>query len=159
MPATSPSEEANEGHDPEFKWGKKRGVGGPKKDIRFYESFTYDGIDYTLYDCVYLYKQGEPEPYIGKLVKIWEQPNHKRKIKVHWFFRPIEILNWLGGNIALEKEIFLASGEGVGLANINPLVMNLWFNSSIFDPFPSLCSWLDVLFDPSKQYLRFIMEY
>lgn len=132
MPATSPSEEANEGHDPEFKWGKKRGVGGPKKDIRFYESFTYDGIDYTLYDCVYLYKEGEPAPYIGKLVKIWEQPNHKRKIKVHWFFRPIEILNWLGGDIALEKEIFLASGEGVGLANINPLVMNLWFNSSMF---------------------------
>ncbi|XXG63286.1 hypothetical protein AAC387_Pa05g1518 [Persea americana] len=121
MPATSPSEEANERHDPEFKWGKKRGVGGPKKDIRFYESFTYDGIDYTLYDCVYLYKEGEPEPYIGKLVKIWEQPKHKRKIKVHWFFRPIEILNWLGGDIALEKEVFLASGEGVGLANINPL--------------------------------------
>ncbi|KAJ7958604.1 Bromo-adjacent-like (BAH) domain protein [Quillaja saponaria] len=49
----------------EFNWGKKRGVGGKKKDVQFYESFTYDGVEYILFDSVYLYKEGEPEPYIG----------------------------------------------------------------------------------------------
>ncbi|XP_057957391.1 protein ANTI-SILENCING 1 [Malania oleifera] len=105
----------------DFKWNKKRGVGGKKKEIQFYESFTYDGIDYALYDCVYLYKEGEPEPYIGKLIKIWELPDKTKKVKILWFFRPLEVSNWLGEERTLENELFLASGEGVGLANVNPL--------------------------------------
>ncbi|KAF8393360.1 hypothetical protein HHK36_021603 [Tetracentron sinense] len=121
MPAMACSEEAAKLENYEFKWGKKRGVGGKKKDIQFYESFTYDGVDYFLYDCVYLHKEGEPEPFIGKLVKIWEQPDHKKKVKVLWFFYPVEILNWLGDDVPLENELFLASGEGVGLANVNSL--------------------------------------
>ncbi|KAL4194659.1 hypothetical protein AMTRI_Chr05g60580 [Amborella trichopoda] len=105
-----------------FKWGKKRGVGGKQQEVQFYESFSYDGVDYHLYDCVYLYKEREPEPYIGKLIKIWEQRVQKvKKIKVLWFFRAVEILNWLDSDGAMENELFLASGEGPGLANINPL--------------------------------------
>ncbi|KAF8407040.1 hypothetical protein HHK36_006165 [Tetracentron sinense] len=122
-PAMSHSEEAAKVEKYEFKWGKKRGVGGKKKDIQFYESFTYDGVEYFLYDCVYLYKEGEPEPYIGKLVKIWEQPDHKKKVKVLWFFRPVEIINWLGDDVPLDNEIFLASGEGVGVSNVDSLVI------------------------------------
>ncbi|KAM7490351.1 hypothetical protein LguiA_033272 [Lonicera macranthoides] len=113
--------EADKVDNPEFKWGKKRGVGGKKKEVQFYESFTYDGLEYCLHDCVYMHKEGEPEPYIGKLIKIWETPDKSKKVKVHWFFRPLEILNWLGDGKALKKEIFLASGEGVGLANVNTL--------------------------------------
>ena len=109
--------------DCEFKWGKKRGVGGKRKEIQFYESFTYDGVDYTLYDAVYLYKEDEPEPYIGKLIKIWEHPDKVKKIKVLWFFYPHEISKWLGDGETVDKEVFLASGEGVGLANVNPLVI------------------------------------
>ncbi|KAK9102632.1 hypothetical protein Sjap_019886 [Stephania japonica] len=104
-----------------FSWGKKRGIGGKKKEVQFYESFTFDGDEYSLFDCVYLYKDGEPEPYIGKIIKIWEQPQNKKKIKVLWFFRPIEVKNWLQDFEPQENEIFLASGEGVGLANINPV--------------------------------------
>ncbi|XP_068648865.1 protein ANTI-SILENCING 1-like isoform X2 [Aristolochia californica] len=120
MPITYSSVEANLGIEPKFKWGKKRGVGGAKKDVQFYESFTYDGIEYFLYDCVYLYKEADPEPYIGKLVKIFGK-KHEKKIKVVWFFRPIEISNWLGDTKPLQNEIFLASGEGVGVWNLNPL--------------------------------------
>lgn len=108
---------------PEFKWGKKRGIGGKKRDVQFYESFTYDGVEYTLYDCVYLYKENEPEPYIGKLIKIWENADKSKKVKVLWFFRPCEILNFLGDDQPPENELFLASGEGVGLANVNALVI------------------------------------
>ncbi|KAB5513984.1 hypothetical protein DKX38_027890 [Salix brachista] len=105
----------------EFKWGKKRGVGGKKKDIQFYESFFYDGVDYTLYDSVYMYKEGETEPYIGKLIKIWENADKTKKVKVLWFFRPREISNYLGDEKTHMNELFLASGEGVGNANVNPL--------------------------------------
>ncbi|KAJ0971259.1 hypothetical protein J5N97_019218 [Dioscorea zingiberensis] len=107
--------------DPQFHWGRKRGIGGPKKNFQFYESFTYDNIEYSLYDCVYLYKKGEDEAYIGKLVKIWERPDHRKIVKILWFFRPSEVQNYLRDYEILEKEIFLASGEGVGLTNCNPL--------------------------------------
>ncbi|XP_026659261.2 protein ANTI-SILENCING 1-like [Phoenix dactylifera] len=106
--------------DIQFHWGKKRGIGGTKKDCQFYESFTFDNVNYSLYDCVYLFKHGEPKPYIGKILKIWEQPGHKR-VKILWFFCPNEIQNYLGDHAPLEKEIFLASGEGVGLSNVNTL--------------------------------------
>ncbi|POO03908.1 Splicing factor-like protein [Trema orientale] len=105
----------------EFKWGQVKGKGGRKKDVQFYGSFTYDGVEYALYDSVYLYKEGEPEPCIGKLIKIWENREKTKKVKVLWFFRPCEISNYLGVEEASENELFLASGEGVGLCNINPL--------------------------------------
>lgn len=107
----------------EFKWGKKRGVGGKNKEIQFYESFTYDGVDYALFDCVYMYKNDESAPYIAKLVKIWENGDKSRRIKVQWFFRPSEISSYLGDVEVSENELFFASGEGKGLANVNPLVI------------------------------------
>ncbi|KAG7024535.1 Protein ANTI-SILENCING 1, partial [Cucurbita argyrosperma subsp. argyrosperma] len=105
----------------EFQWGKRKGIGGKKKDVTFYESFTYDGVEYFLYDSVYLYKEGEPEPYIGKILKIWQNPDKTKKVKILWFFRSCEIRNYLGAEDTREDELFLASGDGVGLANINPL--------------------------------------
>ncbi|KAI3707169.1 hypothetical protein L6452_25449 [Arctium lappa] len=115
-------EKVDEDASLEFKWLKRRGFGGKKKEIQFYESFIYDGVTYMLYDCVYMYKEGLREPYIGKLIKIWElRDNKRKKVKVQWFFRPEEISKWLGDTMTLENEIFFASGEGVGLANINPL--------------------------------------
>lgn len=116
---------AEAGEEPEeeleFKWGKPRGVGVKNKNVRFYESFTYDGVDYALYDSVFLFKEGEPEPFIGKLIKIWESADKSKKVRVLWYFRPCEILNFLDGYETLENELFLASGEGLGLANVNPL--------------------------------------
>ncbi|CAN4127004.1 unnamed protein product [Withania somnifera] len=104
----------------EFVWGRKRGIGGKRKEVQFYESFTYDGVEYALYDCVYMHKEGEL-PYIGKIIKIWENPDKSRKIKIHWFFRPSEILYHLKDVKVAENEVFPASGEGTGLANVNPL--------------------------------------
>ncbi|XP_021275884.1 protein ANTI-SILENCING 1 isoform X2 [Herrania umbratica] len=113
--------EVDEVENLEFKWGKKRGIGGRKKDVQFYESFTYDGLEYNLYDNVYLHKEGEPLPYLGKLIKIWENPDKSKKVKVLWFFQPFEISNFLVFELTHSNEVFLASGEGVGLANVNPL--------------------------------------
>ncbi|XWS26300.1 hypothetical protein CRYUN_Cryun26dG0020200 [Craigia yunnanensis] len=113
--------EINEMENLEFKWGKKRGIGGRKKDVQFYESFTYDGLEYTLYDNVYLHKEDEQLPYLGKLIKIWENADKSKKVKVLWFFQPFEISNYLVAELAHPNEVFLASGEGVGLANVNPL--------------------------------------
>ncbi|KAK4558857.1 hypothetical protein RGQ29_008210 [Quercus rubra] len=113
--------EADGAENLEFEWGKKRGVGGKKKDVQFYETFTYDGVEYTLYDSVYLYKEGEPDPYVGKIIKIWENSDKTKKVKILWFFRPCEIQNFLGNEDSAENELFLACGEGLGLANVNPL--------------------------------------
>ncbi|KAK9946711.1 hypothetical protein M0R45_012158 [Rubus argutus] len=107
--------------DIEFKWGTKKGIGGKNKDIQFYKSFTYDGEQYDLYDCVYLYKEGESEPEIGKIIKIWETQHGIKRVKILWFFRPCEIFNFLGDKEILENELFLASGKGQGLADLNPL--------------------------------------
>ena len=104
----------------QFSWGKLRGKGGVKMDTQFYESFTLDNVKYSLYDCVYLFKHGDPEPYIGKILKIWEQ-NRSKKVKILWFFLPKEIQKYLRGSV-VENEIFLASGDGIGLADVNPLV-------------------------------------
>ncbi|KAJ8543754.1 hypothetical protein K7X08_025372 [Anisodus acutangulus] len=103
-----------------FVWGRKRGIGGKRKEVQFYESFTYDGVEYALYDYVYMHKEGEL-PYIGMIIKMWENPDKSRKIKIHWFFRPSEILYHLKDVKVADNELFLASGEGTGLANVNPL--------------------------------------
>ncbi|XP_043700362.1 protein ANTI-SILENCING 1-like [Telopea speciosissima] len=125
MEATSHSKRADRVHNCEFKWGESRGDGGTDNEVQFYKSFTYDGVEYSLYDCVYMHVHGlnEPqEPYIGKLVKIWKLRDHRKYIRVVWFFRPNEILNWLGDDDAsLKNEIFLACGKGEGLYNDNPL--------------------------------------
>lgn len=107
----------------EFSWGVKRNKGVKGKDIQFYDSFTYDGVEYSSYDCVYVHKEGEPEPYIGKIMKIWDDLKLKKKrIKVWWFFRPIEIRNFYEGDCSpANKELFLASGEGKGVFNVNLL--------------------------------------
>lgn len=116
-------EEASEPESPDFEWGCRIGKGrGLSKDVKFYKSFTFDGVEYRLNDCVYLWRDEHCELDIGKLVKVWETASHKRKIKTVWFFRPNDIKNWLGDVKPLKNEIFLASGEGVGVFNINPLV-------------------------------------
>ncbi|PON66402.1 Splicing factor-like protein [Parasponia andersonii] len=106
--------------EPEFKWGRRRGVGERYEDIQYYESFTYGGIEYSLYDSVCFYCAGSPETYIGKLVKLYEiTPTHEKKVRVVWFFRPTEIRNHLGDVEPHWNELLLASGQGNGLSNIN----------------------------------------
>ncbi|KAH6820028.1 hypothetical protein C2S53_012896 [Perilla frutescens var. hirtella] len=98
-----------------FRWGVRKGT------INLYESFTLEGIEYSLYDTVYLYRSGQAEPDIGKLVSLMEMENHEKKAEILWFFRPAEIVNCLGGVKPLRKELFLACGEGKGLMKLNPL--------------------------------------
>lgn len=119
----------------EFKWLKMRGKGGKRRDTQFYESFTFDGTNYELFDVVYLQNGSAPhsEPHIGKIIKIWETPTREKtkKIKIQWFFRPREISKFLSGIEIYYNELFFAVGEGTGLTNINPLVI-LFFNWFLF---------------------------
>lgn len=117
---SDPSKGNEDGYD--FKWGIKRGMGRKNRDNQFYESFTYDGEEYFLYDCVFLYLDGHLETSIGKLVRMWETPEQEKNVRVVWFFRPVDIRNFLGDNIPHWNEIFLASGEGKGIYNDIPLV-------------------------------------
>ena len=128
----------------EFKWGKKRRVGGKKKDVQFYESFTFDGDEYSLYDSVLVGDASEQDShdiFVAKIIKIWEHTNKRaktpRQVKLLWFFRPSEISPHLleGVQDVLANELFLASGEGPGLANVNPLVTH-----SPSSPYVYLCT-------------------
>ncbi|KAJ0530521.1 putative BAH domain, nucleotide-binding alpha-beta plait domain superfamily [Helianthus annuus] len=104
-----------------FRWGHKSRVGKKNPKIQYYESFTYDGVDYSLYDSVYLWSGDQHPPDIAKIIDIYETPRLKKMVKVVWYFRPTEVQKWLRGVRHLNNELFLASGEGNGLFNFNPL--------------------------------------
>lgn len=116
----------------QFKWGKKRGNGVENKDVQFYESFTYDGSEYSLYDCVLLGVASKPDSqefFVGKIIKMWED-NHQRpnprRVEILWFFKPSELSGYLQGvRDVLSNELFLASGSGRGLTNANQLVTEI----------------------------------
>ncbi|KAK7384896.1 hypothetical protein VNO78_30599 [Psophocarpus tetragonolobus] len=105
----------------EFAWGKKRGKGGKRKDVQFYESFTLEGVEYALNDAVCLQNAVAGDPHVGRLIKIWENRDGSRKVKVQWFFRPQDIRAFLCGVHFRPNELFLACGDGKGFANVNPL--------------------------------------
>nr|GEU85902.1 protein anti-silencing 1-like isoform X1 [Tanacetum cinerariifolium] len=107
--------------DIKFKWGQKGRRGGKDPRMHYYGSFTYDDVEYSLYDSVYMWSEGQPSPNIGKIVKIYETPLQKKMVKVVWYFRPAEVKMWLNGTHLLQNELFLASGEGQGLSNVNVL--------------------------------------
>lgn len=103
-----------------FSWGIKKGT------INLYESFTRNDIKYSLFDSVHVWVNNRTE--IGKIIKILETENHEKKVELVWFFRPSDIVNYLGNVKPLEKEIFLACGEGLGLSNVCPLVICFAFS-------------------------------
>ncbi|KAI9162341.1 hypothetical protein LWI28_026337 [Acer negundo] len=105
----------------DFKWGIKKGIDCMNEDLKFYESFVYKGVEYNLYDCVYVYSSDCFETSIGKLVEVYETPNHEKEVKLVWFLRPTDVRNFLNDYEPRWNELFLASGEGIGLSNINPL--------------------------------------
>jgi hypothetical protein len=60
------------------------------------------------------------EPYIGKIVKLWEEKSTgEKKVLIQWFFRNKELKENPDGN---PKEVFLAFGKGKGVTNVNELV-------------------------------------
>ncbi|KAF3334926.1 BAH domain-containing protein [Carex littledalei] len=104
-----------------FTWGDKGGM-SKSKEVQFYKNFKYDEITYNLFDNVYLFKDDDPEPHLGKIMKIWSAKGDK-KVKIVWFLHPSEIGEHLGSYQPSEKEVFLACGgnEVPGVADINPL--------------------------------------
>lgn len=112
---------ANVSGDIEFRWGRKGRVGRSNPGIQYYESFSYDDVEYFIYDSVYLWCEGQSAPHIGKIIEIFETPRLKKMVKVVWYLRPGEVRSLISGTHLLEKELFLASGEGEGLYNFNPL--------------------------------------
>ncbi|XP_022153560.1 protein ANTI-SILENCING 1 isoform X2 [Momordica charantia] len=98
-----------------FKWGLKTKV-VKEKGYQFYESFLCNGLEYFLYDCVYIYHRGDCETTIGRLVKMFETRAHEQKVKVVRFMRPIELRDFPRDFEPRWNEIFLASGESAGVS-------------------------------------------
>ncbi|KAJ0264168.1 Nucleic acid binding protein [Hirschfeldia incana] len=113
-----PKGEGREEH-PDFKWGLKKAVGRTDKSVSFYESFTYEDIEYRLFDCAYFQIQGQCETSIGKLIRMYETSAGEKKVKVLWFFRPMDIRSYLRDYVPKWDELFLACGDDPGVYNIN----------------------------------------
>ncbi|CAH8327412.1 unnamed protein product [Eruca vesicaria subsp. sativa] len=105
--------------NPNFKWGLKKAVGRTDKTVSFYESFTYEDIEYRLFDCAYFQIQGQCETSIGKLIRMYETSAGEKKVKVLWFFRPMDIRSYLRDYVPQWDELFLACGDDPGVYNIN----------------------------------------
>ncbi|KAK1416806.1 hypothetical protein QVD17_25923 [Tagetes erecta] len=119
--STLEEENENVWGDNEFRWGRRGRIATKNPYIQYYESFTYDGVEYFLYDSVYFSSECQQGTHIGKIVKMYETPRLKKMVKVVWYFRPMEVQRWLRGVCYLHNELFLASGEGIGLSNFNPV--------------------------------------
>lgn len=107
---------------PDFKWGVKKALGRTNKSVSFYESFTYEDIEYRLFDCAYFQIHGQCETSVGKLVRMYETSAGEKKVKVLWFFRPTDIRGYLKDYVPRWDELFLACGDGPGVYNINDVV-------------------------------------
>ncbi|KOM36908.1 hypothetical protein LR48_Vigan03g028900 [Vigna angularis] len=99
----APMEE--DGLNYEFAWGRKRGMGGKKKDVRFYEFFTFDGVQYVLNDTIYLQNESCDMPHIGKLIKVWENHDKLRKVKGFANVNPLEAIVGKCNVICISKNI------------------------------------------------------
>ncbi|KAG2316654.1 hypothetical protein Bca52824_019776 [Brassica carinata] len=139
-----------------FKWGKRRGPCVENEDVQYYESFTYGGCEYRLYDCVSVGDDGRLDSprvfFVGKIIKMWEYTDQRqdpRRVELLWFFKPSELSVYLEGvGDVLANELFLASGSGVGLTNENLL-------EAISGKFRVLCISKDVRNpQPSEEELK-----
>lgn len=131
------SQHVEESHE-DFKWGNSVPV-IDGSGLKAYKSFTYKGVEYSLYDSIYTYRDGAKDTDIGKLVKLWESKKGTKRGKVVWFFRPSDICNFLRDYRVSWNELFLASGGGVGVSNVIPLVILLSF-CSLCHVFPLPCN-------------------
>lgn len=114
---------SNRGEEhPDFKWGDKKAVGRTDKSVSFYESFTFEDIEYRLFDCAYFQIHGQCETSIGKLIRMYETSSGEKKVKVLWFFRPMDIRSYLRDYVPQWDELFLACGDDPGVYNINDVV-------------------------------------
>ncbi|CAF1934210.1 unnamed protein product [Brassica napus] len=104
---------------PDFKWGDKKAVGRTDKSVSFYESFTFEDVEYRLFDCAYFQIHGQCETSIGKLIRMYETSSGEKKVKVLWFFRPMDIRSYLRDYVPQWDELFLACGDDPGVYNIN----------------------------------------
>ncbi|KAI5063518.1 hypothetical protein GOP47_0022065 [Adiantum capillus-veneris] len=106
----SMSEEAD------IQWGTIQ-VSATKANI-FYYSFFSEGVEYKLYDNVQVYN-GPREPYIGKIIKLWEEKQSgMKKVLIRWFLRLRDLDSQMEGD---PKELYLAFGKGIGVTNENDL--------------------------------------
>ncbi|KAL2332433.1 hypothetical protein Fmac_020014 [Flemingia macrophylla] len=112
----------SDGGSVDFKWGRKSGVRVGNDDVQHYESFVLEGVEYFVYDCVYLQTAGFVETSIARLLNLYETPAREKMAKVVWYFRPVEIRRYLGQYLPRWDELFLASGDGAkGASNDVPL--------------------------------------
>lgn len=99
-----------------FQWGNK--VAG---SLSSYESMFFKGVRYDLYDCVFV-RSGLAEPHLGKLMRLFDDEEGVKKVRLRWFIRPFELPGGANKDFQKEpnvKEVFIAQGNFKGVENEN----------------------------------------
>lgn len=101
-----------------FQWGVK--VAG---SLSSYESMCFNGVRYDLYDCVFV-RSGLVEPYLGKIMRMFEDEHNVKKVRLRWFFRHYELPVSARKDIRQgenKKDVYIAQGNMRGVENENPV--------------------------------------
>ncbi|CAI5534689.1 unnamed protein product [Closterium sp. Naga37s-1] len=131
-------EEDEEEEELPFRWGDP--APGPSRGgKRFYLWFEQGGERFDIYDCVYCQAEEGMDPYVGKIVRMYElPPSHRgkrnsiggkpgeRKVDIRWFFRAADV-QAEGGQLPRDvrpNEVFLAVPEGTqGVTDANKVIV------------------------------------
>eukprot|EP00250_Pteridium_aquilinum_P006570 c16460_g1_i1 orf=127-2133(+) len=94
-------------------------VESEEEERRYLSCCASEGVEYRLYDNVKVYDERYSEPHIGKIAKLWEErASGTRKVLIRWFLKHKEVKPHAHDN---PRELFLAFGQGKGVANENDL--------------------------------------
>ncbi|CAI5481029.1 unnamed protein product [Closterium sp. Yama58-4] len=135
-------EEDEEEEELPFRWGDP--APGPSRGgKRYYLWFEQGGERFDLYDCVYCQAEEGMDPYVGKIVRMYELPPSRRgkrssiggggggkpgerKVDIRWFFRAADV-QAEGGQLPRDvrpNEVFLAVPEGTqGVTDANKVIV------------------------------------
>mmetsp|Transcript_2360 Transcript_2360/g.3791 ORF Transcript_2360/g.3791 Transcript_2360/m.3791 type:complete len:223 (-) Transcript_2360:100-768(-) len=59
---------------------------------RYFSSVLIDNRLFKLGDTVYVYSPRGSEPYIGKIICLYQTPLNKRRVQIQWFFYPNDLI-------------------------------------------------------------------
>eukprot|EP00250_Pteridium_aquilinum_P010973 c19755_g1_i1 orf=466-2559(-) len=108
---------ASMSNEVDIQWGTIKDSGNKARIL--YSSFFSEGVEYKLYDNVEVYSADHSEPYIGKIMKLWEEKESGlRKVLIRWFFKLRDLDPDMEGD---PRELYLAFGKGKGVTNENDL--------------------------------------
>lgn len=65
--------------------------GSDQTEKQHHQSFTHNGVEYSLYDGIFFHQAGHMETSVGKILELYETEDKERMVKVMWLARPEQV--------------------------------------------------------------------